>query len=63
MSKLLFTVREAAECLSLSRSKVYELIASGALPSVRVGGARRITAKQLHNYVASLTGEQEQEVA
>jgi excisionase family DNA binding protein len=28
---------EAAAMLSISRSSVYELIASGALPSVRVG--------------------------
>lgn len=57
MSKLLLTVREAADCLSLSRSKVYELIASGALPSVRVDGARRIKADQLQEYVASLSEE------
>ncbi len=29
---------EAAAMLSISRSSVYELIASGALPSVRIGG-------------------------
>ncbi len=29
---------EAAAMLSISRSSVYELIASGALPSVKVGG-------------------------
>jgi excisionase family DNA binding protein len=29
---------EAAAMLSISRSSVYELVASGALPSVRVGG-------------------------
>jgi excisionase family DNA binding protein len=34
---VLVTVQEAARMLSLSRSTVYELIASGALPSVRVG--------------------------
>lgn len=29
---------EAAAMLSISRSSVYELVASGALPSVKVGG-------------------------
>jgi excisionase family DNA binding protein len=29
---------EAAAMLSISRSSVYELVASGALPSVRIGG-------------------------
>ncbi len=33
---------EAAEMLSMSRSSVYELIASGALPSVRVGRMLRV---------------------
>lgn len=57
MSKLLLTVREAADCLSLSRSKVYELIMAGTLPSVRVDGARRIKADQLRDFVAALSEE------
>lgn len=37
--KMLYRVREVAEYLSLSRSKVYALMQSGALPSVRIDGA------------------------
>ena len=36
MEKLLLKVPEVAARLSMSRGKVYELIRSGALPSVRI---------------------------
>jgi excisionase family DNA binding protein len=42
---------EAAELLSISRSKAYELIAAGVLPSVRVGGSVRVPAGQLHAWI------------
>jgi excisionase family DNA binding protein len=54
MEKLLYRVPEAAASLSLSRAKVYELIRSGALPSVRVDGSRRVRAEDLRAYVDSL---------
>ena len=54
VSRLLYRVGEAAAALSLSRAKVYELISSGALRSVRIDGARRIRAADLEAYVASL---------
>lgn len=38
--KLLIRPVEAAHLLSVSRSKLYELVASGALPSVRLEGGR-----------------------
>jgi excisionase family DNA binding protein len=52
--RLLHRVGEAAAALGLSRAKVYELIGSGALRSVRIDGARRIKAADLEAYVASL---------
>jgi excisionase family DNA binding protein len=54
MDRLLYRVTEAAECLGLSRAKVYELMRTGVLPSVRIDGARRIRADDLRAYVASL---------
>jgi excisionase family DNA binding protein len=54
MEKLLYRVPEAAEFLSLSRAKVYELIRSEALPSVRVDGSRRIKADDLRAFVDGL---------
>jgi len=49
---------EAAAMLSISRSSVYELIASGALPSVRVGGRMvRIPVAAIHRMAESATGD------
>ena len=55
--RLLYRVSDAALALSLSRAKVYELINSGALRSVRIDGARRIRAADLEAFVASLDEE------
>ena len=55
LTRLLYRVTETAEVLGLSRAKVYELINSGALRSVRIDGARRIRADDLSAFVASLS--------
>lgn len=52
--KLLYRVGEVAVALSVSRTKVYELVRSGALPSVRIGGARRVRGADLAAYVDAL---------
>ena len=39
--KMLYTLTDVAAALSVGRSKVYELVRCGALPSVRIGGSRR----------------------
>ncbi len=52
--KLLYRVNEVAADLSLSRSTVYELVRTGVLPSVRIGGSRRIRGEDLARYVGSL---------
>jgi excisionase family DNA binding protein len=52
MEKLLLTPGEAAEMLSISRSKLYELLASNELESVRIGGSRRIPTAALDDFVA-----------
>jgi excisionase family DNA binding protein len=51
---LLLTPEEAAYALRVGRSKVYELIRSGALRSVKIGGSRRVSATALAEYVAQL---------
>jgi excisionase family DNA binding protein len=53
--RLLLSVVDAAQILSLSRSKVYELLAAGAIRSVRIGRSRRIPRSALDDYVADLT--------
>lgn len=55
MDKLLLTAEEVADLLGIGRSKVYELIATRRLGSVKIGACRRVTAEQLHAYVRSLT--------
>ena len=52
--KLLFTVEEAAEVLSLSRTRVFQLISDRQLGAVKVGGRRRITYQALEDFVAAL---------
>jgi excisionase family DNA binding protein len=52
---LLIRVEEAAHLLSLSRSTVYELLASGDLPSVTIGAARRIPMAALEEWVLQRT--------
>jgi excisionase family DNA binding protein len=42
LQKLLLKPAEAAEMIGVSRSKIYELIASGALPAIRLEGGRLI---------------------
>ncbi|PZS33003.1 MAG: transcriptional regulator [Pseudonocardiales bacterium] len=55
MEKLLLTAEESAELLSIGRSKVYELMAGGVLPSVKVGRCRRIPRKAIDDFVESLS--------
>jgi excisionase family DNA binding protein len=55
--KLLFTPTEAAIALGISRSKLYELLARGALESVSIGTNRRIPADALDDFVSALRAE------
>jgi excisionase family DNA binding protein len=52
MDKLLLRPMEVAELLGLSRSRVYELIASRELPTVRIGVSRRVPIKELNAWIA-----------
>lgn len=54
-ASVLMTPEEAADALRIGRSTCYELLASGALASVRIGRSRRIPRQALDDYVASLT--------
>ncbi len=55
MDKLLLTPEEAARALGIGRTKVYHLMTSGEIPSVKIGASRRIPAQGLELYVSSLT--------
>jgi len=48
---LLLTVPQAARALGLGRTKVYELIATGGLPTVRFGRSVRIPVAKLQEWI------------
>ncbi|NYG55285.1 helix-turn-helix domain-containing protein [Nocardioides perillae] len=52
--KLLYRIPEVAEHLNISRSKVYELLKSGELPSVHIARTRLVRKVDLEAYVQSL---------
>jgi excisionase family DNA binding protein len=56
-AKLLLTVKEASEVLAISRSKLYDLLNSGYLPSVHIGRSMRIRIKDLEEYVSNVGDE------
>jgi excisionase family DNA binding protein len=53
-SQLLLRPVEAAARLGIGRTKLYELMATGQLRSVKIGGARRVSATALADFVAAL---------
>ncbi|MCU1463546.1 MAG: Helix-turn-helix domain protein [Acidimicrobiales bacterium] len=57
MDRFLLRPEDAAHALSIGRSKLYELIASGRLASVMIDGCRRIRVEDVEAFVASLTAE------
>ena len=54
VDRLLLTPEHAAELLAVGRTKIYELLRTGELESVRIGAARRIPAAALTAYVELL---------
>jgi excisionase family DNA binding protein len=53
--KLLLTPEEAARALEIGRTKLYKLLATAELPSVRIGGSRRVSGDALTEFVRCLT--------
>ena len=53
IERLMFRPIEAAEAIGISRSRCYELIARGELPSVKVGGCIRIPVTALKEWISS----------
>jgi excisionase family DNA binding protein len=51
MDRLLLRPTEAAVAIGISRSKIYELLASGELPSIRIGGSVRIPVDALRKWI------------
>jgi excisionase family DNA binding protein len=49
--KLLLTISEATHVLAISRSKLYDLLNSGHLPSVHIGRSRRVRMQDIEEFV------------
>jgi excisionase family DNA binding protein len=56
--KVLVSVDEAAAMLSVGRTLIYDLLASGDLVSVKIGVARRIPVSALHDFIERLASLQ-----
>lgn len=52
-SQQLLTTTEAGEYLGVSRTKIYDLINSGALESLTIGRSRRVSVAQLQRFLES----------
>jgi excisionase family DNA binding protein len=48
-----YTVEQVAEVLQIGRDKVYGLLRTGQLRSLKIGKLRRITDEQLAEFIAS----------
>jgi excisionase family DNA binding protein len=54
---LLLKAGEAAKMMGLGRTKVYEMMASGELPVVRIGSAVRVNRQRLLEWIDENTQE------
>jgi excisionase family DNA binding protein len=49
--RLLLRPEDCAEALSVGRTRIYEMLGSGELPSILVGKLRRVPAEALKDWV------------
>lgn len=51
MDRLAVSVEEAAQMLGIGRSKVFELLKEGSLPSIRIGRRRLISCTEIRAFL------------
>lgn len=51
MEKILVKPTEAAEMLAIGRTRIYEMLAAGEVPSIRIGRSIRIPVAALNKWV------------
>jgi excisionase family DNA binding protein len=56
-----YTVEQVAEILHVGRDKVYFLLRTGQLHSIKIGKLRRVTNQHLAEFIASLESASQQE--
>jgi excisionase family DNA binding protein len=49
-----YTVEQVADMLSIGRDKVYYLLRTGQLRSIKIGKLRRITTQHLTEFITAL---------
>lgn len=54
VTKIMYTIPEAAEATGIGKTKLYELMGAGQIESVTVGRSRYIPADALEAFVAGL---------
>jgi len=59
VNKLLLRPEEAAHVIGVGRSKMYELMASGVVKSVKIGVLRRVPVTALEEHVDGLVTQAE----
>ena len=59
MNPELLTPDEAADILRLSRSTIYELLRTGALPSLRIRRSRRVRTDAIRAFIDERDEERE----
>ncbi len=57
MTPVVYTVEETAHMLKISRWKVFDLIRTNALRSVKIGGLRRVPRTAIDEYITKLMEE------
>ncbi|MDO8106400.1 helix-turn-helix domain-containing protein [Isoptericola sp. b441] len=60
--RVMLSVTDAAACLSIGRTTMYELIHSGAIETVHIGRLRRVPADALTQFVERCRREQHPKV-
>jgi excisionase family DNA binding protein len=62
VDRLLLRPTEVAYLLSISRAKLYQLLARGELASIKIGTSQRIPAETLREWIAQQVASQSKEV-
>lgn len=52
-NRILLRPTEAAAAMGISRSRMYELMASGAIPAIRIGKSARVPVDALREWVTT----------
>jgi excisionase family DNA binding protein len=54
LGRMVYTVKETAHLLSLSLGTTYQLIRSGEIPAIKLGGRWVIPKRRLHEWINNL---------